>query len=119
MIVDSSELRRHSVTVDHLDDGVLEECREIIQMTCAGTKRDAQILSPVDTGFLRGSISYETKVLKMSAVGEVGPTASYGEFVETGTSRMAPQPYMGPATERNAQVFYAAMEQMAERRARP
>jgi hypothetical protein len=41
---------------------------------------------------------------------EIGPTASYGIYVELGTSRMRPQPYLGPATEKHAPAFYRAAE---------
>ena len=41
-------------------------------------------------------------------------TASYAPFVEQGTSRQAPQPFMGPATDRNATLFEEAMKRLAE-----
>ena len=40
---------------------------------------------------------------------EIGPTASYGVYVEYGTRRMSPQPYMGPALEANAPMFEKAI----------
>lgn len=78
-------------------------------------ERDGKILCPVDTGNLRNSISTTVTGSGNSAeIGvEIGPTANYGDFVETGTSRMRPQPYMGPATDRNVPGWIAAIEQIA------
>lgn len=70
---------------------------------------DAQALAPVDTGFLRSSIS--ATVTGLAA--EVGPTAEYGYFVEAGTGRMAPQPYLRPAFDRNVDSFLSAVEKAA------
>jgi HK97 gp10 family phage protein len=52
-----------------------------------------QVNTPVDTGHLKASESVDIEGLKF----EAGPTADYGEYVELGTSRMAPEPYAGPA----------------------
>jgi len=60
-----------------------------------------QARAPVDTGFLKNSITSQVRSAGGSVgIGfaiEVGPTAEYGGFVENGTSTMGPQPYMGPA----------------------
>lgn len=45
---------------------------------------------------------------------DIGPTVDYGEWNEIGTSRMPPRPYMGPAADRHAPAFEAAMAQLAE-----
>jgi hypothetical protein len=45
-------------------------------------------------------------------VGEVGPTVDYGMFVEAGTSRMGPQPYMRPAFDRRAPILEQILEQL-------
>lgn len=76
---------------------------------------DAKALCPVDTGFLKSSISREITADTFAGSGgafggEVGPTASYGAYVEYGTSRMGPEPYMGPAFDRRHPGFVAAME---------
>ena len=60
---------------------------------------DAKLRSPVDTGNLRSSISH--KVTTNKATIFVPQSVSYGVFVEYGTSRQAPQPYMEPALREN------------------
>ena len=44
---------------------------------------------------------------------EIGPTASYGEYVELGTSRMAPHAYLGPAFDRHAGSWADALDEVA------
>jgi HK97 gp10 family phage protein len=67
----------------------------------------AKLNAPVDTGALRNSIG-------TSQVGDgrsggitatVSTSLSYSFWVETGTSRMAPRAYMGPALDRVAPDF--------------
>lgn len=80
----------------------------------------AKRIVAVDTGYLRSSISREITADTFAGSGgefggEVGPTALYGAFVEYGTSKMAPQPYMGPAFTAVVPGFVAAMEQIPAR----
>lgn len=76
----------------------------------------AKQLVPVDTGHLRSSIGADFFGDGRYAVmrAEIGPTASYGPYVEYGTHRMAPQAYMGPALDRVAPDFVAAVDAIAE-----
>lgn len=81
----------------------------------ADVERAAKILAPVDTGNLRNSISTTITGTgsSMEIGAEIGPTANYGDYVESGTSRMRPQPYMGPAMDRVVPAWVAAVEQVA------
>jgi len=87
--------------------------RLAVQKTAADIKRDAQLFAPVDTGFLRSSISYETWVDGIGVTADIGPTAEYGEYVERGTEHMAPHAYLGPAFDRHAFELELAMAQIA------
>lgn len=62
---------------------------------------------PRDTGRLADSIWATVRPIALSA--EVGPYAFYGHFVEFGTSKLAPSPYMGPALDDVAPDFEAAL----------
>lgn len=80
----------------------------IVKKTAYDMEADAKVLVAVDTGFLQNSIS--THAIGLYA--EIGPTASYGEFVEDGTSTQAPQPYMKPAYDRNVEPATQAFAQL-------
>lgn len=79
----------------------------VIRKTGMDVVRDAQLMCPVDTGNLRSSIGvdYDNDGLGF----EAGPTASYGRYVEEGTSRMAPHAYLGPAFDRRVPSAVAAL----------
>lgn len=88
----------------------IKESRIAVERAVVGGVRDAKAFAPVDTGALRNSISSEVHYSAGSTTGEFGPTVHYGEFVEDGTSRMAPRAYVGPAFDRNTPPFVSAME---------
>lgn len=44
----------------------------------------------------------------------VGPSVRYGLFVEYGTAKMPPRPFMGPARAEEEPRFVAAMEALSE-----
>lgn len=102
-------LTRHGVMVGRKAAAVVRSCGALLEAT-------GKELAAVDTGFMRGSIGTDytgsATSTEMSAV--CGPTASYAPFVEWGTYRMAPQPFMGPALDRVAPVFVAGMEAATE-----
>lgn len=81
-----------------------------IRRTALAVERDAKVLCPVDTGNLRNSISMSYADLRA----EIGPTAYYGVFVEFGTSRMAPEAFMGPSFDRHAHELEAALLKIAD-----
>ena len=67
---------------------------------CAGIARE---LVPVDTGALKGSIcAVSGGRYAASAVA----SAPYAAMVEYGTGKMAAQPYMMPAAQRTAEIFF-------------
>lgn len=88
----------------------------IVRRTAFAIEGTSKQLAPVDTGALRGSIGTDFhgdgRFAAMEA--EIGPTQSYGAYVEWGTARMAPQPYMTPALDRHSPEFIAAIEQIAD-----
>ncbi len=84
----------------------------VVRKVALDTEADAKALAPVDTGMLRNSITTATTGDGLRAV--VSATASYAPFVELGTSRQAPQPFLGPATDRNRDAFEEAMRHLAE-----
>lgn len=107
---DTGELQ--VLKVDLEDSGVTaeEKAGAAVEKTAADIEADGKVFAPVDTGHLVGSISSDVDGLSA----EVGPTAEYGAYVEDGTSRAAPQPYMGPAADRRFPQFEDAIAQIGE-----
>ncbi|HEX8343497.1 MAG TPA: HK97-gp10 family putative phage morphogenesis protein [Actinoplanes sp.] len=72
----------------------------------------AKLFSPVDTGHLKATIGArfegDGRHGEMEAV--ISATAEYARYQEFGTSRQAPQAFMGPALDRVAPGFVAACE---------
>lgn len=88
----------------------------VLRKTALAIEATAKELVSVDTGFLKGSITTEFegdgRFGEMTAL--IGPEAHYGGYVEWGTSRHGPVPYMGPAMDRHVPEFTAALEQLAD-----
>jgi HK97 gp10 family phage protein len=89
---------------------VQRQASQAVRSTLEGITADGKVMSPVDTGNLKASISWE---MTGDLVGETGPEASYGIYLETGTSRMPPQPYMNPAADRWEPRFREALDGVA------
>lgn len=114
--VDTSEVNKLAVDLGRAGGRVGRKVAAATRKTAFDIKSDSKIMCPVDTGTLMNSISTDIsgdgRFGAISA--EIGPTADYGHYVEDGTSRMAPQPYMGPAFDRRAPGYEQACAQAAE-----
>lgn len=103
-------MRRNAAKLRGEAETLVPRASEVVRKTAFATQGDAQALAPVETGLLQNSIT--TVVSNGGLTAHVIATASYAFWVENGTSRMAPQPFMGPATDRNAPLFREAMSQL-------
>lgn len=64
----------------------------------------------VDSGRLKGSINYEVSVEKNEVVGRVGSTLNnpdppYGAYLEFGTAKIQPRPWLRPAMQKNSEFI--------------
>jgi HK97 gp10 family phage protein len=105
MGLDTTGLRTLAADLGKASARVIPAASRVVRKSGNDIEADAKAYCPVDTGNLRGSISADYGVLSA----EIGPTAEYGIWVEGGTARMAPQPYMGPAFDRREPEFVAAI----------
>lgn len=78
---------------------------EIISAGGECVKDSAVSLCPVDTGTLRNSISVSVN----GSNAEISANTDYAAYVEFGTSKMAPKPYLVPALLENADSIISAM----------
>lgn len=106
-----SDLSDYAADLEAWADNLEARASQVVRKTAMDTTADAKALAPVDTGNLRNSIiTANDGPLRAASVA----TASYAPFVEFGTSRMAPQPFMGPAQERRTPAFFDAIAELAE-----
>ena len=108
---DFSEFQQLAADLNAVGSRAEPLARIAVAKTAADLQARAQVAAPVDTGFLRSSISTDNRGLEA----EVGPTAHYGIYQEMGTSRMGPQPYLFPALDAVTPGFEQAMAQVVER----
>ncbi|MDO7847457.1 HK97 gp10 family phage protein [Hymenobacter sp. M29] len=69
---------------------------------------DAKALAPVDSGQLRDSIHANPSG---RLAGSVTVGVDYAKWVELGSGRNAPQPFLYPAYHRNKTAFLASLKQ--------
>lgn len=103
--VDTSQAQREMGEYGRRVDRRLQEVLDVFALRM---QRSMQINAPVDTGFLRSSI---TVFEDGRWVRVVGPTADYGIFVEMGTSRTRAQPFVEPAVLEHKAAFERAIRE--------
>lgn len=82
----------------------------VVSKTAKQVAETMRSFAPEDTGAMKASIGYDTRLHGGGAEAEVGPTARrdgfpYPAAVEWGTSKMAPQAFAGPALDRHSSDF--------------
>lgn len=113
--MDAAQIRRLAADIRQAARTTGQRAQLVIRKTAIDIESDAKRIVAVDTGNLKGSIGHSdlrTVGRSGSLSVDIGPTASYGVFLEQGTSRMAPQPFMGPAADRHTPGFEQAMAQL-------
>lgn len=99
---------------DRVLAGVTGQIPKALEASAILVQGEAKTLAPVDTGNLRNSITRETH----EDYAIVGTNVEYGPFQEFGTSKMAAQPFLTPALNRNrsriVQLISAAVKKGAE-----
>lgn len=110
MDIDASELEVVGNDISNLGTQAHGKALQIVAKTAADVSNTAKLMAPVDTGNLMNSIGYDL----YGTSAEIGPTAEYGMFLEYGTSRMPPQPYMKPALDAREGGFLEALSRLGD-----
>lgn len=106
-----------SLKTDRLDrmlSGALKrQAAVIVRKTALDVLADAQGFCPVDTGYLRSSLSvgaegntFEVEDDGLTII--VGTSVEYAPFVEFGSRKSQAQPFLSPAVEAERPAFEAA-----------
>lgn len=90
------------------------EASQVVRGAAFLCQRVAVQRAPVDTGFLRNSITvgsvYGGTLQPGALAAQVGPEAAYGGFVEFGTANQGAQPYLTPAAEQATEWMVDKMQ---------
>ena len=110
------ELNTVTAKLQAAKGGVGAKGAQVVRKFGLAVEAAAKVFCPVDTGFLKGSISSEIhgdgRHGQIEA--EIGAEANYGRYVEQGTRFMAPRAFLGPALDRQTPGFMAACAQVAD-----
>lgn len=113
-----------------LREGLNPETAKAIKKVAREIRDDAKRLCPVDTGSLQRSIRLQTHARPAQSIHKIGVSAGgyvtnprtgrkvdYAAYVEFGTSRNPPQPFMRPAAEKNKPKLVRELLRLIARRA--
>lgn len=117
---DDSELRSLARRLELAGGDGRKKANDAVRKAAFEVEKGAKRRAPVDTGALRNSINTSISGDAMGAmfaasrtadlVAEVGPEVSYGVFLELGTERIAPRPFLGPAFDEVEPSFIRALQ---------
>lgn len=94
---------RYTTQLPRIKRSLRPRVQEALQTAVHEIEAEAKMAAPIDTGYLRSSISSEVSGME----GRVQVAAEYGVFVEFGTRYMAAQPFLTPAFEAGSQRLMA------------
>ncbi|HEX6686688.1 MAG TPA: HK97-gp10 family putative phage morphogenesis protein [Candidatus Limnocylindrales bacterium] len=106
---DGSEIRSLARSFDVAGKATQMQVAAVVRKSAFAVERGAKLRAAVDTGNLRNSINTSLLFRGDLVSAEIGPEADYGIYVELGTARMAPQPFLGPAFDEVEPSFLAAL----------
>lgn len=86
-------------------DAAVSRALEIIGGTA---ETNAKQLAPVRSGNLRNSITHQVDDAEKAAV--IGTNVEYAPYVELGTRKQKPKPYLRPAIEDHIPEYQAILE---------
>jgi HK97 gp10 family phage protein len=111
MPADVSELEALAAKMKLAGVRVRREQRKVVKETTDRVTQSAKSHAPVATGALSASITGTVRGMK----GKVSTDIRYAQFMEFGTYKDAPQPYMAPALEEGTGSYLADSFEAAKR----
>lgn len=91
-------LDKFMATIERMPKVLNDETKKAVKQRTLEMETNAKNLAPVDTGHLKRSINSKIVDSSASITGEVSTgTVEYAPYVEFGTSKQSPQPFMTPS----------------------
>lgn len=92
------------------------EGSQVVRRSTLAGEAAAKAFAPVRTGYLRSSVTHEFRGDGRAGAmeGVWGAEASYARYVNDGTRRMAPQPFMDQSRDAVVPGFLAAVEAISD-----
>ena len=116
---DWSEVNELAADLGKAGLGAARKAQQVVAKAAADVQRTGaaiaqQLFKPppegASTGATANSVGVDLEDGGLAA--SIGPTTSYAPYLEFGTRRMSPRPFMGPALDAVEPSFTAAMEQL-------
>jgi HK97 gp10 family phage protein len=107
------DLDRLAADFERAGDDLEGKAERLVRGATLQTDAFGKANAAVRTGFMRSSITSEFDMAGDTKRGEVGPTAHYSAYLEYGTSRMSPRPFMNKAADVVEPQFYAGAAAIA------
>ena len=116
---DWSEVRALAADLSKAGPATARKAQQVVAKAAADVQRTGaataqQLFKPppegASTGATANSIGVDLEDGGLAA--SIGPTTSYAPYLEFGTRRMSPRPFMGPALDAVEPSFTAAMGQL-------
>lgn len=99
--------------IAHIERAIsLEAAKKVVKSNTAELVNQMQRQAPVDTGFLRRSVTMA--IMSGGLVGMVTPTAEYAPYVNYGTRFQAAQPFISNAFNYQKVKFIAEMQRLVK-----
>ncbi len=89
---------------------VQRQAPQLVAKHAQALEQLAKDLCETDTGRTRDSIGFDLTDAGMTAV--IGPQTFWAPFLEWGTSKMAPRPFMNPAADEIEPAFGRDLDQL-------
>lgn len=87
------------------------EVQKAVLKGCIAIEGEAKLKSPVDTGYMRASITHQVQSKGHEVVGLVGTNVEYAPYVEYGAGKRTPKPFLHPAYEKHIEQIKGDIKQ--------
>ena len=112
--IDQAALRRLLKNIDRYGEYIKRQIQDEITYTAQEIRTESVASAPVDTGRLKKSGYVNMRHDRLGA--KIGHNANYATYVEFGTSKQRPQPFLVPAFDRNTRKMKNAIHQIINNR---